>query len=93
MRVRVAIGANPQSLVRLMVRQALVLVALGLILGLLATRWLAGFAESQLYQVDTSDPATLAAAAATVLLAAVVAAYVPARRASKVDPVVVLRSE
>jgi predicted permease len=93
MGIRVAIGANPQSLVRLMVRQALVPVGLGLTIGLLATRWLAQFAESQLYQVETNDPVTLAGAAVTVLAAAITAAYVPARRASRVDPVLVLRTE
>ena len=93
MGVRVAIGANPRSLVQMMVKQALLPIALGLGLGLLATRWLAGLAESQLYQVDTNDPATLAAAATTVLLAALVAAYLPARRASRVDPIIVLRAE
>ena len=93
MGVRVAIGANPQSLVRLMVKQALLPVAIGLGLGLMSTRWLAGFAESQLYQVDTNDPATLTGAVITVLVASLAAAYLPARRASRVDPIIVLRTE
>jgi predicted permease len=91
--IRVAIGANPESLVRLVVRQALLPVGAGLVLGLAATRVLAGFAESQLYDVETRDPLTLAAAAATVVAASLVAAYVPARRASRVDPLVVLKAE
>jgi hypothetical protein len=93
MGIRVAIGADPRSLVRLMVRQALGPVGVGLIFGLVATRWLTGFAEAQLYDVSTDDPATLAAASATVVLAALVAAYLPARRASRVDPLAVLRTE
>lgn len=93
MGIRVAIGADPRSLVRLMVRQALVPVGAGLVLGLLATRWLAGFAEAQLYDVDANDPVTLAGAAVTVVAAALIAAYVPARRASRVDPVTVLKAE
>jgi predicted permease len=93
MGVRVAIGARPASLIGLMIRQALMPAVLGLFGGLVATRWLAGFAASQLYQVDTNDPATLAGAAALVLAAAVAAAYLPARRASRVDPIIVLRAE
>ena len=93
MSIRVAIGADPRSLVRLMVRQALAPVGVGLAAGLLATRWLAGFAEAQLYDVDANDPVTLAGAAVTVVAAALVAAYIPARRASRVDPVTVLKAE
>jgi ABC-type antimicrobial peptide transport system permease subunit len=93
MGVRIAIGANPQRLTWLLVKQALAPVAIGLILGLLATRWLAGFAESQLYAVNTNDPATLTGTVVTVLIASLAAAYLPARRASRVDPIVVLRAE
>ena len=93
MGVRVAIGANPRRLVWLVVQQALVPVGIGLVLGLLATRWLARFAESQLFQVDTNDPGTLFGACVVVLFAALAAAYLPARRASRVDPVLVLRTE
>jgi hypothetical protein len=93
MGIRVAIGAEPRALVRMMVWQALVPVGAGLAAGLLATRWLAGFAEAQLFNVNTSDPTTLAAASLTVTVAAVIAAWLPARRASRVDPVVVLKAE
>jgi putative ABC transport system permease protein len=93
MAVRLALGASPRALVLLIVRQALTPVLLGLILGLLATQWLRGVAEAQLYQVDVRDPFTLGVAAATVVSAAIVAAYLPARQASRVDPAVVLRAE
>ena len=91
--IRIAIGAEPRALVGQMVRHALVPAAVGLAGGLLATRWLAGFAEAQLFKVDTREPLTLLVAAATVLTAAVLAAYIPARQAARVDPIIALRTE
>jgi predicted permease len=93
MGIRVAIGASPESLVRLMVRQALIPVALGLVVGVVGTWLLAGVAEAQLYDVDANDPLTLIGAAVTVVVAAVIAAWIPARGASRVDPLVSLRAE
>jgi putative ABC transport system permease protein len=93
MGIRLAIGASPGSLIRLIVGEALPPLAVGLAAGLLATRWLAGFAEAQLFDVDTRDPLTLGLAAATVVASALAAAYLPARRGARVDPVVVLRTE
>lgn len=93
MGVRLAIGAAPASLMRLVIRQATVPVAVGAGIGLAATQGLGRLAEAQLYKVDTHDPVTLGAATIVVLAAAVLAAYLPARRASRVDPVRVLRAE
>lgn len=93
MGVRLAIGATPQSLVAMMVRQSLGPVVVGAILGVFATRALSQFAESQLFEVKAHDPITLAAAVVTVAIAALLAAYLPARQASRVDPIVVLRAE
>ena len=93
MGVRLAIGASPSSILRLVVRQALTPVVLGLLMGLVATQLLKRIAEAQLYEVDVRDPATLVTAAVTVLSAALFAAYLPARRASRTDPATVLRSE
>jgi ABC-type antimicrobial peptide transport system permease subunit len=92
MGVRLAIGASPSSILRLVVRQALTPVVLGLLMRLAATQLLKRIAEAQLYEVDVRDPATLVAAATTVLSAALLAAYLPARRASRTDPATVLRS-
>jgi putative ABC transport system permease protein len=92
--VRLAVGATPGLLVRWALRQAYVPVAAGLLLGLLATQWVRPLAEAQLYRVDAGDTgAALALAAATVVAAALLAAYLPARRAGTVDPIVVLREE
>ncbi len=93
MGIRMAMGATARSLVGLMIRQTVTPVIAGAIAGLIATRWASRLAEAQLFAMDTRDPVTLAAAVATVLAAALLAAYLPARRASRVDPVVVLRAE
>jgi ABC-type antimicrobial peptide transport system permease subunit len=93
MGVRLAIGAAPQSLVRLVTRQAVTPVVVGMCLGLVGTQWLKRIAEAQLYDVDARDPVTLSAAAIVVVSSALLAAYIPARRASQVDPIVVLRAE
>ena len=93
MGVRLALGAPPRSLVRLMVRQAVTPVAVGLFAGLAAVQWLRRIAEAQLFDVNARDPITLAAAAVTVAAAALIAAYFPARHATRVDPIGVLRAE
>jgi putative ABC transport system permease protein len=93
MGVRLAIGASPSSISRLFVRQTLSAVIIGLFMGLVATQLLKRIAEAQLYGVDVRDPATLVAAVIAVLAAALFAAYLPARRASRTDPATVLRSE
>ena len=91
--VRLAIGASAESLVRLVVRQALVPVAIGIACGSLLIQWGRSLAEAQLFKIDTSSPVALAAAAGIVVLAAIAAAYVPARRATKINPTEVLRAE
>jgi ABC-type antimicrobial peptide transport system permease subunit len=93
MGVRLAIGASPGSLIGLVVRQSLVPVAVGLGVGLLLIYWGRGLAEAQMFTVDTGDPLMLAAAAATVVVAALVAAWLPARRATRINPTDVLRAE
>ncbi len=97
MGVRLALGARPADLVWLVVTDALILVALGLAIGLPAAFAAGRFAASQisglLFGLEATDPLTIAAAAAVLVTVAMVAAYLPARRASRVDPVMVLRSE
>ena len=91
--IRAAVGASPRSLVGLTLRQAYLPVLTGTVLGLIATRWAARFAEAQLFEMDTRDPLTLAATVAVILAATAAAAYLPARRAGRIDPVRVLRAE
>jgi hypothetical protein len=91
--VRAALGATPGSLVRAMLVHAVVPVAVGLLTGLIATRGIARLAETQLFDVDTHDPIALGTVVFAVLAIALLAAWIPARRASRVDPVVALRAQ
>jgi putative ABC transport system permease protein len=91
--VRMALGAQPQSIVRMILYQTLIPVVIGLIAGSMTTLWISPIAKAQLYKVETYDPAMLWIAALTALFTALLAAYPPARRASRIDPLAVLRTE
>jgi ABC-type antimicrobial peptide transport system permease subunit len=91
--IRAAIGAKPGSLVRLVMGQGLVPVAAGLVAGLVATRWASGFAETQLFAVDTTGAASLFVTLAIVVTASATAALLPSGRAGRIDPIGALRSE
>jgi putative ABC transport system permease protein len=90
--VRIALGANRADVVRLLVLNSLYPVCAGASAGLLALVPLARVLRSYLFGVSPADPASLAASASVLLAAAVLAAYVPARRASRIDPLTALRS-
>jgi ABC-type antimicrobial peptide transport system permease subunit len=89
--VRLALGAAPDDVVRLFVREGTTLAGVGLVAGvagaLAATRAL----STLLFGVTSTDPATFAGVAGTVGVVALVASYIPAKRASRVDPMVALR--
>ncbi len=91
--IRMALGAPGRTVLWLVLREALLLVGIGLAVGVLASLAVTKTAASLLYELKPNDPLTIAGA--TLLLAAValVAGYLPARRASKVDPLVALRDE
>jgi predicted permease len=89
--VRASLGATPWNIIGLVVRQATVVTAAGLIVGLCAAALLARSISSLLYGVAAADPATFIAVGALLAAVAVVACLVPARRAARVDPVRVLR--
>ena len=91
--LRIALGARPSSVVQLMVREAVLLVAAGLAMGLVALIPAARLIQAMLFGVTAADPVTIASAAAAMLSAALLAAYLPARRASRVDPMAALRYE
>lgn len=93
MGVRLALGARPGSLVGLMLRQILVPVGAGLVASVLLMFWAKRFVAAQAWAIDTTDPVMAGVAIVTVLIATLVAAYVPARRAMRVNPVDVLRAE
>jgi predicted permease len=91
--VRMALGAVPGDVVWLVMREVLALVGTGIALGLLAAWGLGRVISSQLYGVSATDPVTIAAAAGLLLVVALLAGYVPARRATRVNPVLALRYE
>jgi putative ABC transport system permease protein len=91
--VRMALGADATAVVGFVLRGALTPVLIGLMVGLAAAIPFTRLIRSYLFQVAPSDPIALLTGAAILACAATVAAYVPARRASRIDPLVALRAE
>jgi len=91
--IRMAIGASPAEIGRLILRQSMLPVTLGLAIGLAGTFALGQFLQALLFRVEPRDPLTLAASAIAILLISPVALYVPLRRATGVDCTVALREE
>ena len=89
--LRLSLGAAPSSIVRLVFKRVGVLIAAGLVLGLAGSLWAARFVEALLFRLEARDPATFAGAAAVLVAVGVLAAWLPARRAARLDPVPVLR--
>jgi predicted permease len=91
--IRMAIGAQQRDVSRMVVRQGLALTGVGAGVGLAGALGLSQLIKSQLFGVQPSDPGTLVSVLAVMSLVTIVAAYLPARRASRVDPVIALRRE
>jgi putative ABC transport system permease protein len=91
--VRMALGARQQELRWMVLRDALVLGSIGLTLGLGGALLVSRTLESLLFSVSPGDPATLAAVALLLLVTTLLAGYLPARRATRIDPVVALRAD
>ena len=89
--IRVALGATPRDLLMLVVRQGMFVAGVGTMAGLAGAFVLTRFMRALLFGVDASDPATFAAIALTLAAVALVACMVPARRASRIDPMVAMR--
>jgi len=92
--IRMALGAGPAGAVRLILVRVAVLVGLGVAAGTILALWAARFmaGSSLIYGLQPRDPATLVAAALVLSLVGALAGYLPARRASRIDPAVVLRN-
>jgi predicted permease len=91
--VRIALGAHPASVQRMVVGRGLVLAGIGVTLGLGGTLALTGYLRAVLFGVGPNDAVTLSAAVAGLVAVAVLASWIPARRAARVDPVAALRAE
>ena len=91
--IRIALGAQRAELLRMFVRQGLLLAGIGAALGLAAAAGLTRLMSSLLFGVTALDPLTYGAVSALLLIVAAVASYIPARRAASLDPALVLRAE
>jgi putative ABC transport system permease protein len=91
--VRVALGATRGNVLRLMLRDGLLITAGGVAVGLLASVWLTHTLTSMLHEVQPTEPRALAAVAVTLSAVALFAAYLPARRATRINPVDALRTD
>ena len=91
--IRMALGAQPGVVLRMVIAQGLRLAATGVLIGIVAAPFLTHLMRSLLFSVSSSDPATFAAAALVLACTAILASYVPARRTLRVDPLRALRCE
>ena len=91
--IRVAVGAEQRHVLAMVMGEGARLVCTGAIVGLLAAFWLTRLLRNQLFEVQPADPSVLAAAVLLLLAVASLACYLPARRATRIDPMVALRYE
>jgi putative ABC transport system permease protein len=91
--IRIALGAQTGDVLKMVLRQGLKLTTLGLAIGLAAAYALTRYMQSLLFGVKATDPSTFAAIALLLIAVALMACWIPAKRATKVDPMVALRCE
>jgi predicted permease len=91
--IRMALGAERSTIVKMILRETLLLVIVGLAIGIPSALLAARFISSQLFGLGAGDPRTFIAAAVVLIGVAIAAGYVPARRASRVNPLTALREE
>src|SRR5262249_48288867 len=91
--IRIALGARAADVVRLVLKHGLALAAIGVAIGLSGSFWLARVVKGLLFCVSADDPLAFAAVWPLLIGVALMACWIPARRAARVDPMVALRSE
>jgi putative ABC transport system permease protein len=91
--LRMALGAGPQQVLRLVLHEGILLALIGLGAGLMGTYSVGRLMKTILYQVNAMDPAASSSVTTVLLLSALLACYIPARRATQVDPMVALPDE
>ena len=91
--VRVALGAQRRDIFKLVVGQGLMLTLIGVVIGLITAFILTRLMLGLLYEVSATDPATFAIVSSLLIVVALLACWIPARRATQLDPLVALRAE
>ena len=91
--IRLALGAQPSTVTGLVMREVLVLLAIGLAAGVPIALGLGRYVSSQLYGIQAHDPAIAIATVALLSFVSAAAGFIPARRASQIDPLLALRYE
>jgi putative ABC transport system permease protein len=91
--VRIALGAQPSAILRMILGQSLILTVLGVAIGAIGALAMSGLFKSLLFQVAPTDPVTFIVVGLVLLATALLASFLPARRAASIDPIVALRNE
>jgi ABC-type antimicrobial peptide transport system permease subunit len=91
--IRIALGARPGEVLEMILRQGLILILVGVSVGMAGALGVTHLVSSQLFEVTPTDPGTFASVILLLIGIALLACYFPARRASRVDPLVALRHE
>ena len=91
--VRIALGARPLTVLQMVMNRGLLLISVGLVIGMATALAVSRLVQTLLFDVSANDPVTFVSAALVLLTTGSIAAFIPARRATQVDPIVALRHD